>query len=100
MYVCTYTTQIDEVTFIRPMDVGDLIKFKSRVIYTSDDARLPVVQVEVTCQVVRPERLVVNWTNCVDYGLWHADVDFVLLFNGPTQLVFSILTLHSDVSTY
>eukprot|EP01039_Chlorochromonas_danica_P003490 gene3490-3823_t len=46
----------DSIAFRRPVDVGDLLRLKSRVIFTSDDPIHPRVVVEVLCQVVRPER--------------------------------------------
>eukprot|EP01039_Chlorochromonas_danica_P009558 gene9558-10565_t len=46
----------DYIAFRRPVDVGDLLRLKSRVIFTSDDPIHPRVVVEVLCQVVRPER--------------------------------------------
>ena len=47
---------MDKIEFRKPVDIGDLIRMKSRVIYTSDDPLMPCAQVEVTCQIVRPER--------------------------------------------
>jgi acyl-CoA hydrolase len=44
------------VRFQRPVDIGDLVRLKSRVIYASDDSLRPFMHVEVTVQVVRPER--------------------------------------------
>eukprot|EP01038_Epipyxis_sp_PR26KG_P006474 gene6474-8904_t len=48
--------QVDEISFRKPVDVGNLIRMKSRVIYTSDTPIKPLVMIEVTCQVVKPER--------------------------------------------
>jgi acyl dehydratase len=48
--------QVDQVLFKKPVDIGDLVRLKSRVVFTSDDPLMSVVHVEVTCQVVRPER--------------------------------------------
>jgi len=50
--------EVDEILFKRPVDIGDLVRLKSRVVYTSNnkdgDSR-PQVQIEVTCFVVKPE---------------------------------------------
>jgi hypothetical protein len=52
-----HTSQVDKIEFRRPVDIGDLVRLKSRVVYASDDPVKPTAHVEVTCQVVRPERL-------------------------------------------
>jgi acyl-coenzyme A thioesterase 9 len=66
--------EVDEVSFQSPVDVGDLLVFNSRVLYTEPDgsggvgesgaeagaasggSRLPVVHVEVECWVTEPEK--------------------------------------------
>lgn len=48
--------QVDRIEFRRPVDIGDLVRLKSRVIYASDDSLTPKMHIEVTVQVVRPER--------------------------------------------
>jgi acyl-coenzyme A thioesterase 9 len=48
--------QVDKIEFRRPVDIGDLMRLKSRVVYASDDPVRPTAHVEVTCQVIRPER--------------------------------------------
>ncbi|CAE7585728.1 Acot10, partial [Symbiodinium microadriaticum] len=47
---------VDTVEFRRPVDIGDLVRLKSRVVYSSGDTLKTVMHVEVTVQVVRPER--------------------------------------------
>lgn len=47
--------QVDKITFNKPVDIGDLVRLKSRVVCTSDSLH-PLAHVEVTCQVVRPEK--------------------------------------------
>lgn len=38
------------------MDVGDFLRFKSRVLYTQlDDPGLPLINIEVVAHVTRPE---------------------------------------------
>lgn len=48
--------QVDKIEFRKPVAIGDLVRLKSRVIYSSDDPLNPTAQCEVICQVVRPER--------------------------------------------
>lgn len=47
---------MDKIEFRRPVDIGDLMRLKSRVVFASDDPVRPTAHIEVTCQVVRPER--------------------------------------------
>ena len=58
---------VGEVSFKKPVDIGDLVRLKSRVVYTSDDPVSPVAHVEVTCQVVRPERASSFVSNTFDF---------------------------------
>ena len=53
MYVCM---QVDKIVFRKPVDIGDLVRLKSRVVYTYNGPIRSTVHVEVCCQVVRPER--------------------------------------------
>lgn len=48
--------EVDQIDFKKPVDIGDLVRLKSRVVFTNDDPIMSVVMVEVTCQVVRPEK--------------------------------------------
>jgi acyl-CoA hydrolase len=48
--------QADEVTFQRPVDIGDLVRLKARVVHTADNPVRPHVLVEVHCHVVKPEK--------------------------------------------
>lgn len=50
---------MDKITFRRPVDIGDLVRMKSQVVYTSDGPLRALAMVEVTCQVIRPERFAV-----------------------------------------
>jgi hypothetical protein len=58
--LCTVMRQVDKILFRKPVDIGDLLRLKSRVIYSDVDvehgSRGPMVVVEVGCHVVRPER--------------------------------------------
>lgn len=46
----------DKISFRRPVAIGDLLRLKSRVVFTSDDPIKPRVVIEVSCQVVKPEQ--------------------------------------------
>eukprot|EP00596_Hydrurales_sp_CCMP1899_P003825 CAMPEP_0119038526 /NCGR_PEP_ID=MMETSP1177-20130426/7498_1 /TAXON_ID=2985 /ORGANISM="Ochromonas sp, Strain CCMP1899" /LENGTH=471 /DNA_ID=CAMNT_0007001231 /DNA_START=164 /DNA_END=1576 /DNA_ORIENTATION=- len=48
--------EVDQIDFKKPVDIGDLVRLKSRVVFTNDDPSMSVVMIEVTCQVVRPEK--------------------------------------------
>lgn len=48
--------EVDHVDFLRPVDVGDFLRFKSCVLYTQlDDSKQPLINIEVTAHVTRPE---------------------------------------------
>jgi acyl-coenzyme A thioesterase 9 len=50
--------EVDEISFKKPVDIGDLVRLKSKVVYTSNNKsgdNKPIVQIEVTCHVVKPE---------------------------------------------
>ena len=44
------------MVFKRPVDIGDLVRLKSKIIFTADHPIDPIAMVEVTCQIVRPEK--------------------------------------------
>jgi acyl-coenzyme A thioesterase 9 len=46
----------DKIAFRKPVAIGDLLRLKSRVVFTSDDPMKARVVIEVSCQVVRPEQ--------------------------------------------
>eukprot|EP01035_Chromulina_nebulosa_P018383 gene18383-24082_t len=48
--------EVDKIIFKSPVDIGDLIRLKSRIVNTIDDPIHPLAQVEVTCQIIRPEK--------------------------------------------
>ena len=62
--------QVDQIIFKRPVDIGDLVRLKSRVTFSGEtlfstadnndnndsNNSEPAVCVEVHCQVVRPEK--------------------------------------------
>ena len=50
--------ECDRIQFLKSVEIGDLIRLKSRVTYSSDDPVKPTVHVEVTCQVMKPEKAV------------------------------------------
>ncbi|CAM6083382.1 unnamed protein product [Calypogeia fissa] len=45
--------EVDHVDFLRPVDVGDLLRFKSCVLYTETKTQL--IHIEVTAHVTQPE---------------------------------------------
>ncbi|XP_057957030.1 acyl-coenzyme A thioesterase 2, chloroplastic-like [Malania oleifera] len=48
--------EVDHVDFLRPVDVGDFLRFKSCVLYTQlEDLAQPLINVEVVAHVTRPE---------------------------------------------
>lgn len=60
--------QVDQIMFKRPVDIGDLVRLKSRVTFSgstststssasgASDKVESAVCVEVNCQVIRPEK--------------------------------------------
>jgi len=57
--------EVDEVAFKRPVDIGDLIRLKSRVVYTQQNP--PLVQVEVKCLIIQPEKASSKVSNTFDF---------------------------------
>ncbi|KAA8550509.1 hypothetical protein F0562_002193 [Nyssa sinensis] len=48
--------EVDHVDFLRPVDVGDFLRFKSCVLYTEfEDTDQPLINIEVVAHVTRPE---------------------------------------------
>lgn len=48
--------EVDHVDFLRPVDVGDFLRFKSCVLYTEfETTDQPLINVEVVAHVTRPE---------------------------------------------
>ncbi|XP_028756711.1 acyl-coenzyme A thioesterase 9, mitochondrial isoform X1 [Neltuma alba] len=48
--------EVDHVDFLKPVDVGDFLRFKSCVLYTElHDPDQPLINVEVVAHVTRPE---------------------------------------------
>ncbi|KAL5731785.1 Acyl-coenzyme A thioesterase 2 [Ranunculus cassubicifolius] len=48
--------EVDHVDFLRPVDVGDFLRFKSCVLYTElENPEQPLINVEVVAHVTRPE---------------------------------------------
>ncbi|GAB2265464.1 Acyl-coenzyme A thioesterase 4, mitochondrial [Dionaea muscipula] len=48
--------EVDHVDFVKPVDVGDFLRFKSSVLYTEiENPAKPLVNVEVVAHVTRPE---------------------------------------------
>jgi acyl-coenzyme A thioesterase 9 len=66
--------EVDNVTFYSPVDVGDLLQFKSRVIYSlpeggelgcdvADHRGKPLVMVEVECWITEPAKVQAKLSN-------------------------------------
>lgn len=56
--------EVDEITFKRPVDVGDLLRLRSRVLWSAaKDAELASVHVQVIASVSQPEVVKSNITN-------------------------------------
>lgn len=48
--------EVDHVDFLKPVDVGDFLRFKACVLYTeTEDPEHPLINVEVVAHVTRPE---------------------------------------------
>lgn len=68
---------VDEVSFVKPVDVGDLLRFRSRVIHTQQPAQLPgtgLIHVEVVATVTQPELVQSHQTNTF-YMIFQANID-------------------------
>ncbi|CAH9074603.1 unnamed protein product [Cuscuta europaea] len=51
-----YFMEVDNVDFLRPVDVGDFLRFKSCVLYTEyEHTDQPLINIEVVAHVTRPE---------------------------------------------
>lgn len=60
----TSGTQVDEITFKRPVDVGDLLRLRSRVLWSAaKDPSLATVHVQVIASVSQPEAVKSDITN-------------------------------------
>lgn len=56
--------EVDEITFKRPVDVGDLLRLRSRVLWSaSKDPAVATVHVQVIASVSQPEAVKSNITN-------------------------------------
>ncbi|KAH9566394.1 hypothetical protein CY35_04G128100 [Sphagnum magellanicum] len=48
--------EVDHVDFLRPVDVGDLLRFKACVLYTeTENVEQPLIHIEVVAHVTQPE---------------------------------------------
>ncbi|KAL0026597.1 hypothetical protein WJX77_009204 [Trebouxia sp. C0004] len=62
--------EVDEVTFMRPVDVGDLLKFRSCIIHTAASASCPnkaTIYAEVVASVAQPEQVASNMSNMLTF---------------------------------
>lgn len=60
---------VDDITFKSPVNIGDLLRFKSRVkhVQLSENKTSGLVCVEVVASVVQPEQLSSQITNTFDF---------------------------------
>jgi acyl-coenzyme A thioesterase 9 len=64
------TVVVDEIQFKRPVDVGDLLRFRSRVLRAWNDPEVPsrgFVHVQVVASVVKPEAVQSYETNTFNF---------------------------------
>ncbi|KAL0055761.1 hypothetical protein WJX82_004111 [Trebouxia sp. C0006] len=62
--------EVDEVTFMRPVNVGDLLKFRSCIIHTAASASRPnkaTIYAEVVASVAQPEQVASNMSNMLTF---------------------------------
>jgi acyl-coenzyme A thioesterase 9 len=59
--------EVEEISFKHPVDVGDLVKLKSRVVYTKNEVDQSIMQVEVTCQIIKLDQMVSVVSNTFDF---------------------------------
>jgi acyl-CoA hydrolase len=57
--------EMGDVSFRRPVDVGDMVRLRSRVTHTQSGTTSspPVIVVEVTLNIIQPERLATHVSN-------------------------------------
>ncbi|KAK9859845.1 hypothetical protein WJX84_005719 [Apatococcus fuscideae] len=55
--------RVGEITFLRPVDVGDLLRLTSKVMHTANGHSKNVLLLEVEASVTRPEEVTSNQTN-------------------------------------
>ncbi|CAM8997412.1 unnamed protein product [Rhodiola kirilowii] len=60
--------EVDHVDFLRPVDVGDFLRFKSCVLYTErEGSDSPLINIEVEAHVMRPELRSSEVTNTFNF---------------------------------
>ncbi|CAB9512878.1 Acyl-CoA thioesterase [Seminavis robusta] len=87
--------EVDEISFAAPVDVGDLLVFNSRVLYTSSndgatDGDYPMVHLEVETFVTEPELADAKLSN---------QFYFTFAIQGPTRPLRQILPANIDEAT-
>ncbi|CAM9608254.1 unnamed protein product, partial [Phaeothamnion confervicola] len=57
--------EVDDVSFLQPVDVGNLVRFDACILYTTPaiDDNLPKAHVEVLARVIRPESIEAKLSN-------------------------------------
>lgn len=75
--------EVDHVNFLKPVDVGNFLRFKSCVLYTElEDPAKPLINVEVVAHVTRPE-------------LRSSEVSMLILLKWNIKLGATISSLHA-----
>uniref|UniRef100_A0A7N1A7P3 HotDog ACOT-type domain-containing protein n=1 Tax=Kalanchoe fedtschenkoi TaxID=63787 RepID=A0A7N1A7P3_KALFE len=60
--------EVDHVDFLKPVDVGDFLRFRSCVLYAErEDSDSPLINIEVEAHVVRPELKSSEVTNTFNF---------------------------------
>lgn len=65
--------EIDRINFKHPVEIGELVRLKSKIVYSSNDPISPNVVCEVTCQIVRPEKTSSSVSNTFNFTFGFVD---------------------------
>jgi acyl-coenzyme A thioesterase 9 len=65
--------EIDRINFKHPVEIGDLVRLKSKIVYSTNDPIKPSVVCEVICQIVRPEKFSSSVSNTFNFTFGFMD---------------------------
>lgn len=65
--------EIDRINFKHPVEIGDLVRLKSKIVYSNNDPIKPSVVCEVICQIVRPEKTSSSVSNTFNFTFGFSD---------------------------
>lgn len=82
--------EVEEISFKHPVDVGDLVKLKSRVVYAKNLTEEALLQVEVTCQIIKLDLQQSVVSNTFDF-IFSVDLDPVRPNDGLKEVAPSTL---------